>query len=269
MACLGYCEGGPPSPRDGALLMLQCFFDDSGTHDGSKVVVWGGVAGTVEQFEELEQQWVAALANPPFGKPPIKKFSQSDCRACHGEFKGYNRAESDHLQYIFREIVINSNVVGVCYGVDVAAWDRHVTGRLREFIGGAESAAFGLCAKKAFEIADLNEDKISMVFDQGRKTDLLQILYSAAGQHFPEAAKNAASTFMPVASTPGLQAADLIANYFYAYAKEYLLDSEAEADPHLLSLLANSQVVDGLMGEAQIDFMAQAMRHKNDWLRDD
>jgi hypothetical protein len=224
--------------KDGALIMLQSFFDDSGTHAQSTVVVWGGVVGTVEQFTDLEQRWIAALACPPFGKAPLKKYSQSDCRACSGEFSSYNRAESDHLQYVFREIVIQSSVVGVCYGVDTAAWDRHVTGRLREFIRGPESAAYGLCAKKSFDLSELNEDKISMVFDLGRQSDFMHLLWQSAATLFPETANNASVSFIPVAATPGLQAADLIANYFYCFARDYLADKGNEPDPHLISLLA-------------------------------
>lgn len=256
-------------PSDGALVMLQCFFDDSGTHNRSTVVVWGGVIGKLEQLEALEQEWVKILDQPPFGYPPIKNFSQADCRARRGEFCKYSTAESDHLQYLFRQVVIEANVVGISYGVDAATWDRHVTGKLRLVVGGAESAAYGLCAKMAFEIAELNEDKISIVFDQGRKSRILDAIYGGASALIPEAAKNAAATFMPIASTPGLQAADLVANYFYTFAREYLVDADCEPDPHLVSLLSNNPVIDGLMGETQIVDMVQQMRAKNAWLRDD
>jgi hypothetical protein len=165
--------------------------------------------------------------------------------------------------------VIKSNVVGISYGVDAAAWDRQVTGKLRDLVGSAESAAFGLCAKMALQVAELNDDKISIVFDQGRRSSILQIIYDGACRLIPEAAKNAAATFMPVISTPGLQAADLVANYFYTFAREYLRDTDCKPDPHLVSFLTNTHVVDGMMGEPEIVDMVKEMRSKNAWLRDD
>jgi hypothetical protein len=146
----------------GSLVMLQCFFDDSGTHGGAAVVVWGGVVGQVEQFKHLEREWMALLKTPPYGRPSLKKYSQADCRSCKGEFLGYSQPESDHLQFCFRNIIIISGVVPISYGTDAAAWDRHITGRLREFLGSAESASYGLCAKLVLETAEENDSQISI-----------------------------------------------------------------------------------------------------------
>lgn len=255
--------------KHGSLLMLQCFFDDSGTHGGSKVVVWGGVVGTEEQFSKLEARWAETLASPPLGKQPLKKFSQSDCRACTGEFSGYTRAESDVMQHAFRQILIESSVVGVCNGVDVEAWDRIVTGKLRSHIGSAESAAYGLCCKQALQASIDNEQKISIVFDQGRRSPILDLIYQGAQHFLPAAAKNVAATFMAVGATPGLQAADIVANHYYVYLRERLSGAPFKIDPHLESLLTHAHVVDGLMGEEQITHMAVSMRQKNAWLLDD
>ncbi len=66
-------------PWDGPALMLQCYLDDSGTHGGAPVVVWGGVIGSVDQFGRLEDQWKRLLREPLPGKLPLKSFHLSHC----------------------------------------------------------------------------------------------------------------------------------------------------------------------------------------------
>jgi hypothetical protein len=157
----------------------------------------------------------------------------------------------------------------VTYGADVSAWDKHVQGRLRSYIGGAEGASYGLCARLALQIAVENDEKMSLVFDQGAMKLVLHNIYSGACALIPEGAARAAATFRPVTGTPGLQAADLVANYFYGFAKRWIEDSEHKPDPHLWSLLRSGlPVIDGFMGEKEIEELAHKMRSKHAWLRD-
>ena len=86
------------------MLMLAAYFDDSGTHDSSQVIVWGGFLGTAEQWKQFDITWRAKLARPLDGKPRLSKFGLADCDRCRNEFEGYGRAESDLLQNEMREL---------------------------------------------------------------------------------------------------------------------------------------------------------------------
>jgi hypothetical protein len=58
----------PYGQREGWVCMAaiteQGYFDDSGTHATSEVVVVGGLIGRPDQWDQFEAAWAAKLANP-------------------------------------------------------------------------------------------------------------------------------------------------------------------------------------------------------------
>src|SRR4051794_36222543 len=97
--------------------MSMGYFDDSGTHGSSEVVVWGGLMGTESQWLKFELKWKAKLAEPLPGKPPLKRFHMAECDAGDGEFIGYNRGELDAVTHDFRQIILDAGVYGYAAGV--------------------------------------------------------------------------------------------------------------------------------------------------------
>ena len=76
----------PSDEREGMLLMLRAYFDDSGSHADSEIVTIGGLVGTVAQWTEFDDRWKALLAEPLPGKPrlvPIHK--QQFLQRCKGQ----------------------------------------------------------------------------------------------------------------------------------------------------------------------------------------
>ena len=89
----------PSGSTDGILCMLEAYFDDSGTHDDSEIVLWAGLFGNRYQWEFFNQLWAKKLADPSPGKPPIKRFHMVDCYNSTGEFAGWRRAATDFLAH--------------------------------------------------------------------------------------------------------------------------------------------------------------------------
>ncbi len=166
LAILGF----PPSGQNsGRMLLLQCYFDDSGTHDASEFVVWGGVLGGVEQIVDLDAKWLRLLSEPLPGKPAIKNFHLSHCVMGLGDFEAYNfeaynHAERDRVRYLFREAILDSRLMPVAFGVDVLAWDKYIQGDLRDHLGDAERGAYGMCLKAACDIAVDHQKKSGYFF---------------------------------------------------------------------------------------------------------
>jgi hypothetical protein len=51
--------------------MLRAYFDDSGTHASSEVILIGGLIGTIAQWDQFEAAWAAKLAQPLADKPRL------------------------------------------------------------------------------------------------------------------------------------------------------------------------------------------------------
>src|ERR1700722_10252329 len=121
----------PTGQREGILLMLRAYFDDSGTHSDSDITVMGGLIGTVDQWEKFEHDWSPKLAEPLPGKPPLKMFHLSHCNAGRGEFSNYGNAEQDAVTHDFRKIIIDAKRTSTASAVDRKAWDELVVGQVR------------------------------------------------------------------------------------------------------------------------------------------
>ena len=257
-------------PALGRVLMLQCFFDDSGTHSGAKVVVWGGVVGIAEQFRDLEERWFKLLESPLPGKPPLKRFHLVDCRARRGDFIGYSDPESDHVEFLFRQIIEESAVIPVAAATDIRAWDRIISGKLRVAYRDAQYASMFQCVKRSFEYSEANlERRVSLAFDRGANTDAHKVLLSGVSKLSPHISDRFEEFYLPVKETPGLQAADMVAYYFYQHAAAHLADPNALPSPHFSHLLnnlpgdeRNVQICEFyFFGENQIEeFKAHALR---------
>jgi hypothetical protein len=60
--------------------MLTAYFDDSGTHLSSDIVLVAGVFGTEWQLKSLDRLWQKHIDRPLSGpKPPIRRFHATDC----------------------------------------------------------------------------------------------------------------------------------------------------------------------------------------------
>src|ERR1041385_5553142 len=115
--------------------MIGAFFDDSGTHTLSEIMVLGGVVGTDWQWDAYAERWRALLASPLPGKPRLKQFHLAPCRAGQGEFMGYTQAERDHINYLFRKVIVDVGMVTIAAAVDKRAWDEIIVGDLVEQLG--------------------------------------------------------------------------------------------------------------------------------------
>jgi len=219
-------------------VILRAYFDDSGTHADSDVVVVGGLIGNVAQWEDFERQWTHKLKCPLSNKPPLKSFHLAACNARTGEFASYSYAEQDAVIRDFRQIIINAKLTSTASAIDRKAWDELVVGRYREVLGEPMPICFLHCIDEIVRFSEpqIHGHQISIVFDQGIYSAHLRNIVDQYTHRPPVVSIN----FGTVREILPLQGADIVATENYWLALQRLKQGDnALPRPHLKHFLDN------------------------------
>lgn len=241
------------------VMMIEYYFDDSGTHETSPVVLWAGIAGRAENFDYLDARWREFLAEPSAGRPPISSFSLSKCKARRPPFDQYDDLAIAGARRRSGQIIIDSGVSPVGFGIDRNAWNS-IVGKIRnKDAGSPDRMAFGLCAKAVLSDAESLGEKVKMHFDRGQDAIIRGVIEDAESL-FPEIGSVVEYSSLAVAVSTGLQAADTVANEFYGFATKWVADNDAKPGDELAA------IIDGatesrmrMMGATQIATMLEAI----------
>jgi hypothetical protein len=224
--------------------MLTAYFDDSGTHDPSQIVIIGGLFGTEAQWATLEDAWGKLLAVPLEGqKPTINRFHMTNCYNSTEEFAGWSRTETDYFCRQLQDIIIASGVAGYAIGCLKSAWDELVTGDARVCLGDAEGFCVRSCFVEAVDWARQHstEPDISFVFDdRPRRKSENRILFDAFQRSELSPPSLVGISFITSHKIFPLQAADMVAWEFYQYARTLIqAGRDMERRPQIYRLVQN------------------------------
>ncbi len=219
--------------------MITAYFDDSGTHLDSDVVLLAGIFGRENQWTLFEKKWRARLDEAVPGKAPIRRFHRYDCHHSISEFAGWSRTETDFFAKELGDIIFDCMLSGCAVAVSRKDWDRLVTGDLRRATGDPE----GGCVRNCFHLTldwartvALSQN-IAFVFEDRpeRKAEYSAIyqIYSDYKQaKLLEVPDLVSLTFADAAKVLPLQAADLIAWEMYQDELYFLNDSRRRNQFH-------------------------------------
>ena len=153
--------------------VLTAYFDDSGTHSDSEIVLWNGLFGDHDQWRRFDDLWAEKLANPSPGKEPLRRFHMADCHQGIDEFLGWLRPAREFLVHELVDIILECGLYSDGAAIPRKDWDALVTGNLRIALGDAEGyslrMAFVRASSWAKEIA--RENEIAFVFDQRKERE--------------------------------------------------------------------------------------------------
>lgn len=244
--------------------MLGAFFDDSGTHDSSKLVVIGGCLGDEAQWNAFAVRWATLLANPLPGKPPLESFHLTECRAGDGQFEDYRQADKDRVTYLFRKIIVDTNLITFAAAVDKVAWNEIFVGPLADAMPSPLEACFSKCVDSVIALIRGRSpwEKVYLFFDQGTKLALEKwaTFYRSQSNKYPEIG---GVSFAPVSDVLALQAADMIATESYQFGLSSLQSGEkAVANPHFREFMTRDLSAGFIYGREQIEKAAQLLKKR-------
>jgi hypothetical protein len=154
------------APRDRLVLVLHGYFDESGTHGGSRAISVAGYLSTADRWLTFEQEWKAALN--AYG---LESFHMTDFVARKEEFASWEDAErSERLANLIA--IINRNVVAsVAFALPMRDYYSIFSKTAKHYTGGAYGLAAVSCfmdASSAVQTEHPNA-KIAYVFERGVK----------------------------------------------------------------------------------------------------
>lgn len=216
----------PREQPNGWLAMLTAYFDDSGTHGHSNIVLMAGVFGTEAEMRSLELLWQHVLDDPLDGrKPPVGRFHMAECQDSRGEFEGWKRVEVDYFCHKLQDAILESGVAAYGMCCSRQDWDDVVTGDMRAILGDAEGFAVRNCFVKAIEWAKANtfDPEMTFVFDdRPQKMRETKVVFDAFERHTPYP-HLAGIAFLTSHKVRPLQAADMIAWELYQHGNDILV----------------------------------------------
>jgi hypothetical protein len=228
------------------------YFDDSGTHAGSRFAVWGGLVGPAIEYERLDVAWRELLATPMEGKPPLSKFSLAQCIARDGEFESYNAAERDLIRHRFRHLLDRTDLAPIACIVDANAWNERLSPLAKRFLGEAQNKAFLGCLEIVQKIIAGSKEAITIHFDIGQAGIVKNSLLAAFEAINPNVHENIVVNFSSVASLSGLQAADMVAGEAYRYFMRGHTDGASNLDAHFRDFVKENGALFHYFGEEEI-----------------
>ncbi len=185
----------------------------------------------------------------------MRKFGLADCQSRNDEFQGYTAAEVDAITYDFRQIIIQSELIGIAAAIDRVSWDELVVGAARVKLGSALEACFTNCIARTAMITAITPDNkpLHMVFDQGFQTEKLTWIGNLYAKD-PAVEEFASVTFARVDQTPPLQGADMVATEAYWHALAWLPDRDSpEIRAHFKHFLAHMKAENVALGRPEIE----------------
>ncbi|MGA7806518.1 MAG: DUF3800 domain-containing protein, partial [Bradyrhizobium sp.] len=207
--------------------MITAYFDDSGTHEPSDIVLVAGIFGTEGRMDSLDRNWKRHLDLPLCGrKDPLSRFHAYDCYQSVGEFRGWTRTETDYFRHQLRTVIIESEVAAYGIACSRKDYDELITGDLRSVLGTPEGMCINQCLVRSLGWVQANtfDPAMRFVFDD-RPSEVRRYagtVYDAFQRWIAPPPQLAGYAFLSSKKVRPLQAADLVAWELYQNAKDIL-----------------------------------------------
>ena len=233
------------------MLVLNGYFDESGTHDGSDAVAVAGYLSTAEQWDAFDGDWSAAL-----GQWGVRHFHMTDFANGAKPFDTWS-AEERHTRFAVLTQIIHAHVIAsVGWVIPTRLYDAIVSDTAKRYTGGP----YGLAAVGCFiDAAHLLRptfpaSRIAYVFEHGARGagQVLKVFQQNMAdpaqrtELMMQSLKFEGKEFVP------LQAADILAYELHKHLpRQTGLDQRPQRTRHL-TMLARVKHIWGHLDEGEL-----------------
>lgn len=248
----------PRNVKNGTLAMLSAYFDDSGTHGTSGIVVVGGLVGNEDAWSSLEPEWRRLL-----DYYDLSAFHMTDCDNGKGEFIGWPRGKCDRAIYEFRQLILERNLWAATAAVCRPHWNEVVRPDLRPILGNPDEFCADECMQEALSFRQIDESAtdIALIFDcRANWKDMIQKHAESYLRDGYGGLNVVSVTFGKAKKLIPLQAADMIAYETYRYATKWWESGlRPEARPHFKRILESCKLFGGIKFRDEIQELVQIL----------
>jgi len=212
---------------------LYGFFDESGTHEKAKVLAVGGWVASVQEWDDFDHYWQAALK-----KHGVTTFHFTDCDNSHGEFQGWSGPKKIALIKDLIRVMCHHDVHGFCAAITMPDYSSVVRGS--GSVLEKKHSPYVMCQSYLIEkICQQIDRPVLYVFEEQQEFQAHGASnFADIKSRFPErVSKMAGIKYLPKTKFSGLQAADFLV---YETAKSHanrVYDPSRPARQSLLALL--------------------------------
>jgi hypothetical protein len=154
---------------DDAISVLAAYFDDSGTHAASSVVVVAGFVSTVTEWIGFNHEWEQmriVLRAPPIHMVDLESLEKDFSRK-----RGWNKGRKERLLQEACAIIRRQTIVPIGHAVIRADWESTFPKQLRQVSGGPVGWCASECVQEIYRWKRLNKivGGTQFVFERGTK----------------------------------------------------------------------------------------------------
>ena len=243
---------------------MECYFDESGIHDCAEVCVVAGYYGIEKAWRQFENQWRKILSDYPElkedGFHAKRFFARNEKQERLDGYAGWSDGKANKFLERLVQCTIRNRIFPIGYAVIVADFLALPVESRQWFTGAKFSKPYGklesggcpskpyylpfqFCALKAAQLSQAEKLQYFVGIDRtfhGYAADLYNFLIVDERLE-PAVRRRLGGTLLnpPAKETPGLQAADLLANRIYRASLKKLADPNSPDSELLLKLLKN------------------------------
>lgn len=246
-------------------MVIEAYFDESGIHENAEVCVVAGYYGTQKAWRGFEKQWDKILSDYPELKQGFhaKKFFRRDNRKRVGEYADWDDIKARRFLDRLVQCIIGNRIFPISFAIIVGDF-RKLPLMERKWLTGARFTIngkpissgcpnrsyyvpFDFCVLDSARMSGANvTEKIDFFVGLDRSfSGYANTLYSfvLSDARLPASVRNLLGriSYPLASSTPGLQAADLLAYRLYRFALDKVAAKQNLPIPALISKLTKNR----------------------------